>query len=71
MAQQFREAVTLLTDIKFNLKEGTHRTLFKVMSELKGTVPVEVVDADVPVGKLTWGIGEDLIFVKCLESEMM
>ena len=71
MAQQFKDSVTLLTDIKFNWKEGTHKTLFKVISWLKFTVPVEVTEAEDPVGKLIWGIDEGSTFVKCFESEMM
>lgn len=69
--QQFKELVTLLTDMRFKRKEGTHKTLSKVMSELKGTVPVEVIGTVDPVGKLTMGIGQDFVLVKSVESEVM
>ena len=58
MAQQFRVVVTLLTYIKFKRKEGTHKTLSNVILELNGIVPVEVIGAEDPLGKLTMGIGE-------------
>ena len=55
MAQQFREVVILLTKIRFKQKLAIHRTSSKVISKSKGMVPVEVIEAVVPVGKLTIG----------------
>ena len=51
--------MTLLADIKFKRKEGTHKTLSNVILELNGTVPVQVIGVEDLVGKLTMGIDED------------
>ena len=50
--------MTLLTNIKFK-REGTHKMLSNVISELNSIVLVEVIGAEDPMGKLTMGIGED------------
>lgn len=62
----------MLTDIRFNWNEGTHKTLFKVID-----VRVEwynaggFIVAEDPVGRLTWDIGDGSVFVKSVESEIM
>ena len=61
MAQQFRAVVTLPTDNKFKRKEGTNEILFMVISVLNGIVPVEVIEAQDPIGKLTIGVANDSI----------
>ena len=71
MAQQFRAEVSLLTEIRFKRKLGTHKTSSKVMLELKDTVPVEVIDAVDPVGKLTIGMDDDCVLVRSVESEVI
>jgi len=60
--------VSLLTDMRFRRKDGTHKTLSNVIFELNGMVPVEVIGAQEPVGKLTIGICEDSALVKIMES---
>ena len=41
------------------------------MSELRDTVPVEVIEAVDPVGKLTTGIDDDCVLVKSVELEVI
>lgn len=48
MTQQLRALLILL--IKFKLKEGTHKTLFQVISELNGIAPIDVNGAEDHVG---------------------
>ena len=43
------------------MKRGDTRTFFKVMFGLNGTVPVAVIDAEDPVGKLTVDINEGFV----------
>ena len=62
MTQQFRESVTLLADIRFKRKDGTHKTLSKVLSELNGIVPMEVIGAVEPVGRLTMGVESEVMW---------
>lgn len=71
MAQQLRELITLLTDMRFKWKEGTHKTLSKVISELNDMVPMEIIGAEEPVGELPIGIGKDSVLVKSVESKVM
>ena len=71
MAQQFKAVVILLTEIIFKLKLGTQRTSFNAISELKVMVPIEVIGAFDPVGKLTTSIDDGCALVKIVESEML
>lgn len=71
MAQQFRVAVSLAIEIRFKRKLGTHKTLSKVISGFNVTVPVEVIEAVDPVGKLTIGTGDDCVLVKSEGSEVI
>lgn len=71
MAQQFKELMSLLTDMIFRWKDGTHKTLSNVIFELNGMVPVEVNETQEPGGKLTMGIFYDWIVLKAIESEVM
>lgn len=48
--------VTLLINIKFKRKNGTHKTFSKVIFELNGMVPIEVIGTKDPVG-----IGEHFV----------
>jgi hypothetical protein len=68
MAQQFRELVSLLTDMRFRWKDGTHKTLSNMILELNGMVTVKMVGAQELVGKLTVGIYNDSVWVKSVES---
>jgi len=67
MAQQFRELVSLLTDMRFRWKDGTHKTLSNMILELNGMVTVKMVGAQELVGKLTVGIYNDSVWVKSVE----
>ena len=51
MRQQLRNFVSLLTEIKLNVKEGTHRTSVKIKLEEMCTVPTCVTKAYSPLGK--------------------
>lgn len=55
MTQHFRVVVILLPEIRFKWKLGTYRISSKIISELKGIVLVEVIEAIGPVGKLIIG----------------
>jgi hypothetical protein len=68
MAQQFRELVSLLTDMRFRWKDGTHKTLSNMILELNGMVTVKMVGAQELVGKLTVEIYNDSVWVKSVES---
>lgn len=52
MARQFRVVVSLLTDIKFKRKERLRKTLSKVISELNGIAPIDMIGVEDSVGKL-------------------
>jgi len=62
--QQCRSFVILRTEIKFKLKDGTHRTFLSVSLGLKIMVPVCVTCVVAPFGKLTLVILEDLGSIK-------
>ena len=62
--------MSLLTDIKFNQKEGTHTTLSKVMFELNGMASIDVTGVEDPVARLTIDIG-DYVWVKSVESNVI
>ena len=51
MRQQQSDLVSLLTKIKLNVKEGTHKTLGKIKVEEICTVPIYVTKACSPFGK--------------------
>lgn len=58
----------MLTDNKFKWKDGTHKTSLSLISELKGIFPIEVIEVDDLVGKLTTCIDDDFVWVKCVEK---
>ena len=75
MAQQLKELVSLLTDMRSRLKDGTHKTLSNIIFELNGMVWYGMVwcqwkwlGAKKLVGKLTMGIHDDLVSMKIMES---
>ena len=51
MRQQERFMVSLLTDIKLKLKEGTHKTPVRISVEETCTVPTCVTKASSPFGR--------------------
>ena len=51
MRQQQSDFVSLLTEIKLNVKEGTHKTSVKIKVEEICTVPMCVTKACSPLGK--------------------
>ena len=51
MRQQWRDFVSLLIEIKLNVKEGTHRTSVKIKLGEICTVPICVTKACSPLGK--------------------
>ncbi len=59
--------VIRLTDIKSTLKDGTPSTFFKVMVELKGKFPMDVMGACSPLGRATGG---KRVFLRLLTSEV-
>jgi hypothetical protein len=71
MTQQFCDLVSLLTDIKFNRNEGTHKTFFKVILELNDTSPIDVIGAEEPVGKLTEGMDGNFVLERNVESAVI
>ena len=53
MRQQQSDFVSLLTEIKLNVKEGTHKTSVKIKVEEICTMPMCVTKACSPLGKQT------------------
>ena len=51
MRQQQSDFVSLLTEIKLNVKEGTHKTLVKIKVEEIYIVPMCMTKACSPFGK--------------------
>ena len=54
-----RPLVTLLTDIKYTLKDGTPSTFLREITEFKGKVPIDVIGACSPLGII---IGGKIVF---------
>ena len=65
--ERHNNLVILLTDMRFNLKEGTQRTYLRVMLSLNLIVPVDEMAVVEPVGKLAFGINDDEVSVKNCE----
>ena len=58
-------------DMRFKLKEGTQRTSLRVILSLNLIVPVDEMGAVEPVGRLTFEINDDEVYVKNCESDAM
>ena len=71
ITQQFKALVNRLADIRFKWNDGTQRTFCNVISLLKLTLPVAVMGAVEPVGKLTSGIVGSVVCVRKFGSEEM
>ena len=67
VTEQWRSLVIRLTDIKSTLKYGTPSTFFKVIVELKGKFPMNVMGACSPLGIATGG---NKMFLRLLTSEV-
>ena len=54
----------MLIEIKFNWKEGTHKTLVNVMEWETWTVPIWVIETKTPLGNSTEAFTTDVIVVR-------
>jgi len=57
--------------MRFKLKEGTQRTSLIVILSLNLIVHVDEMVVVEPVGRLTFGINDDEVYVKNCESDAM
>ena len=67
VTEQWRSLVIRLTNIKSTLKDGTPSTFFKVIVELKGKFPMDVMGACSPLGTATAG---NRVFLLLLTREV-
>ena len=62
--QHDREWTNLLTEIRFNWKEGTHKTLVNVIEGETWTVPIWVTETKTPLGNSTGALTTNVTVVK-------
>ena len=67
VTKQRRSLVIRLTDIKSTLNDATPSTFFKVIVELKGKFPMDVMGAYSPLGIETGG---NRVFLRLLTSDV-
>ena len=67
VSEQWTSLVIQHTDIKSTLKDGTPSTFFKVIVELKGKFPMDVMGACSPLGIATGG---NKVFLRLLTSKV-